>query len=52
MIPAQKLENGNLLVPMRAEENEIIGDGMVEIGPDHPDYQAWLATVEQDEAHG
>jgi hypothetical protein len=49
----KRLPNGNLLVPMRAEgPNGIIGDGAVEIGPDHPSYaswEAWLQRVEQEE---
>lgn len=45
---AQRLENGNLLIPKRAEGPDgLLGDGMVEIGPDHPDYQEWLAEVRQ-----
>ena len=44
---AIKLENGNLLIPKRAEDEEgkIIGDGMVEITPDDPDYKRWLPFV-------
>lgn len=33
--------DGTLTVPMRAEADGVIGDGLVTIGPDHPDYQAW-----------
>lgn len=37
-----RLENGHLLVPMRAEgAGGLVGDGMVEIGPDHPDFDVW-----------
>lgn len=43
---AKKLENGNLLVPIRAESEGIIGDSMVEIGPDHPDYKVWLEWLD------
>ena len=40
-----KLPNGNLLVPKRAEGPEgMIGDGVEEIGPDHPDFEAWMRT--------
>ncbi len=43
----EKLPNGNLLVPMRAEGPDgLIGDGLVEIGPDHPDYKEWLPWAE------
>ena len=42
-MPIEKLPNGNLLVPRRAEgPNGEIGDGIEEIGPDHPDYEACL----------
>jgi hypothetical protein len=43
----QKLPNGNLLVPMRAEGKGTIGDGIAEIGPDHPDYQKWVTWMKQ-----
>jgi len=34
--------NGDLTVPMRAEaEDGTIGDGMVRITANHPDYAAW-----------
>lgn len=43
-----KLENGNLLIPRRAEADDgTIGDGQEEIGPDHPDYLTWLSFWEQ-----
>lgn len=53
MIAAKRLENGNLLVPRRAdtgEEGGPIGDALVEIGPDDPEYDAWLRAVERAEA--
>lgn len=32
-----------LLVPFRAEAEDVtVGDGMVEVGLDHPDFAAWL----------
>jgi hypothetical protein len=37
----QKLPNGKLLVPRRAETDGIVGLGMVEIGPDDPEFAAW-----------
>ena len=44
----ERLANGNLLVPMRAEADDgTVGDGMVEIGPDHPDFAAWLAELDR-----
>lgn len=42
---AQRLANGRLLIPVRAEFGGILGDGVQEIGPDHPDYVAWLAEA-------
>lgn len=43
---ARRLANGRLLIPVRAESSDgTLGDGMVEIGPDHPDYAAWLAEA-------
>ena len=42
-MPIEKLPNGNLLVPKRAEgPHGEIGDGVEEIGPDHSDYEGWL----------
>lgn len=43
---AQRLADGRLRVPMRAEgPNGEIGDGMAEIGPDHPQYEQWAAWL-------
>jgi hypothetical protein len=43
MMPTVRhLPDGRLLVPMRAESPDgTIGDALVEIGPDHPDYAGW-----------
>jgi hypothetical protein len=42
MTTAQVLPNGRLLVPFRAEgPNGLIGDGMVEIGPEDPTFSEW-----------
>lgn len=42
----QRLANGRLLIPARAESSDgTLGDGMVEIGPDHPEYAKWLAQA-------
>jgi hypothetical protein len=45
---AKRLQNGNLLVPARAESDGggVIGDGMVEIGHDDPDYDEWVRELE------
>jgi hypothetical protein len=40
-------ETGTLLVPRRAESNGVVGDGMVEIGPDDPEYARWVAELER-----
>lgn len=40
---AYRLPDDRLLIPRRAEGPDgLIGDGMVEIGPDDPEYEAWL----------
>lgn len=43
-----RLGNGNLMVPMTAvsEDGRTVGDGFVEITPEHPDWGEWLAEVE------
>lgn len=44
MLTARRLPNGNLLIPKRAESDDgMIGDGMIEIDPSHPDFEMWLA---------
>lgn len=40
---AYRLKSGNLLVPRRAETDGVLGDGVVEVGPDDPDYHAWMS---------
>jgi hypothetical protein len=44
---AQRLPNGNLLVPARAAEDGVTGDGMVEVTPDMPEYQQWERFVRE-----
>lgn len=44
------LDSGNYIVPARAEvgngdDNLVIGDGTMEIGPDHLDYTAWTRYI-------
>ncbi len=46
VVRAFKLDNGNLLVPMRAETDGIIGDGMVEVAPGSPEYEKWISLAE------
>ena len=38
-----------LYIPMRAESEDgnVIGDGMVLIDKDHPDYEYWLRIAKQ-----
>jgi len=44
----KKLRNGNLLVPMRAEDKSgAIGDALVEISSKHPKYAAWIKYIEK-----
>jgi hypothetical protein len=46
---AIKLPNGRLLMPKRAEgPNRMIGDGMVKVGPEDPEYEPWLQFAEDD----
>jgi hypothetical protein len=55
----ERLPDGRILVPMRAERGEpgrrgyTLGDGMVPIGPEHEDYAAWdayMRAVEEQDA--
>jgi hypothetical protein len=45
----ERLPNGHLLVPKRAvdEKTGTIGDGLVEIGPGDPEYEAWVRYLER-----
>lgn len=47
----RRLDNGNLLVPVAGydERLDLYFDGMIEIGPDHPEYEAYLAQIEGSE---
>lgn len=42
---AERLANGNLLVPMRAETDGVIGDGMIEVGPEHPLFDVYAGEA-------
>lgn len=44
-----KLKNGNLLVPMRAETNGVIGDGVVEIKPGERFYKEYLSLWKEEQ---
>jgi len=41
------LPNGILLIPKRAESEDgrVIGDGMVEVEPRTPEYEAWIPSA-------
>jgi hypothetical protein len=51
MMEPRKLEDGRLVVMMRAESADMIGDAMIIIGPEHPAYEDWaayIASLDQD----
>jgi hypothetical protein len=43
---AYQLRNGNLVIPIRAESDGVLGDALVVIGSAHPDYEKWLRFVQ------
>ncbi len=50
-VKATRNADGTLTVPKRAEgPGGMLGDGMVTIGPDDPDYAAWDAWFKRREA--
>ena len=47
------MANGNLRVPLRAESPDgAVGDGMLEIGPDHPQFEAWMRWLDKQKDAG
>ena len=43
------LENGNMLIPVRAEgPNGELGDCLKEVSPESPEYQKWLPFCEKE----
>lgn len=44
---AYVLKNKNLVVPIRAQTGDAIGDALTVIGPAHPDYQRWRQFATQ-----
>ena len=45
---AFRTRRGTLLVPVRAETDDgIVGDGMVEVGPEDPRYDDWELYAEE-----
>jgi hypothetical protein len=49
---ATRNSDGTLTVPMRAETDGMVGDALVVIGPDHPDYEAWHSWLRSREEGG
>jgi hypothetical protein len=45
----RKLENGTLLVPKRVEVEGVVGDAMLEIQTDHPDYARYFKEYEREQ---
>lgn len=43
----QERPDGRILIPVRVSENGIVGDGWLEIGPEHAQYAAWKAELEK-----
>lgn len=41
----ERLPDGRIRVPKRAEADGVVGDGAVEVGPGDPDYDAWDAWL-------
>jgi len=43
------IKDGVLYIPMRAEseDGKVIGDGMIPIDKDHPDYEKWLKEAKE-----
>ena len=48
MFVPERLPDGRIVVPKRAEgEDGTIGDAMVPIGPDDPDYEGWDTMLKE-----
>ena len=39
---AIKLKNGNLSIPIRLDEDGLVGDGFIEVKPGSKEYEEWL----------
>jgi hypothetical protein len=48
----QKTATGSLLVPTRIEMDGVVGDAMIEIAPDHEEYQKYLKEYEREQTLG
>lgn len=44
----QRLPNGNLLIPVAVETDDVIGDVLIEVTPDDPLYKEWLPYLDTD----
>jgi hypothetical protein len=44
----QRLPNGNLLIPVAVETDDVIGDVLIEVTPDDPQYEEWLPFLDTD----
>ena len=42
---ARILSNGNLLIPVQANSDGVMGDATMEITPEHPDYERFLRDL-------
>lgn len=45
----KKLKDGTLIVPMRAEAKGTIGDGIIEVKPNDPEYKKYLKQYEDEQ---
>jgi hypothetical protein len=42
----QRLHNGNLLIPVAVETDDVIGDVLIEVTPEDPQYKEWLPFLD------
>lgn len=42
----QRFPNGNPLIPLSIETDDVIGDLVIEITPDNPQYAEWLPYLD------
>lgn len=46
----EKLADGTLLVPIRAESEATVGDALLEVRPGDPNYETYLSNYEDEVA--
>lgn len=46
----RRLPDGRIRIPVRAEDGDVVGDGWLDIGPEHPEFEAWDADVKKNES--